>query len=509
MNQYLEIAEQLLRRYKRPMGPKEMSEIAHDERLLPDNFHGKTPHKTFHARLSTDILDYKEASRFVRTGKGKFYLRELLDENANSQLRVFEAPRRRPPPPQEDVLVFPSRLLSLQGVDKNWRLYADQVFEASNRSYLPRMVAETTFEKKQILTYVLVEKGGKLLCFRRGQYNRAAEFLRGSDCVGFGGHVTAADRVLMDYTTPGVMQNAARELQEELSLPHADLKRLTQLEGLEIIGVLNDDSSAVGRRHFAFILKYTPTNDKYWDNPKGGEASVTRVHWIDLNKAPVGNLHEFEYWSQLCLRTYYSEFIKLQPSYRIVRRGPLKRPKLICVVGKIGGGKTLVAKNLARALKWDIANSGRILAKLLDLKPIPETPRDAFQARALDFIRSPDGPQRLARAIADEARAAPGGGLIVDGLRNMETLEELKKELPGQQVAVVFVHTPPDLAMEQYREREDPTCSPDRFFELYSADVESQIDRFLSHADAVIYNWTGAQKLLKTVRQMLAELFQR
>lgn len=507
MNLYLEIAEQLIRRYKRPMGPKEMSDIAHEERLLPDNFHGKTPHKTFHARLSTDIVQHREASRFIRTDPGKFFLRELLAEKNDLNIRVFEAPRRRPPTPQEDVLVFPSRKVSLQGIDKNWSPYAEFVFDKSTYSYLPRMLAENTFEKKQVLTYVLVERQGKLLCFRRGQYNRAAEFLRGSDCVGFGGHVTAADRVLMDFETPGVMQNAARELREELSLPQADLKRLAQLEGLEVVGVLNDDSSPVGRRHFAFVLRYTPSEDPYWINPKGGEASVTRVRWIDLNGAPVGNLHEFEYWSQLCLRAYYADFIKLQPNYRAVHPGSLKNPRIICVVGKIGGGKTRVAKSLARVLGWEVANSGRILAHLLGLKPVPETPRDVFQSKALEFIRSPIGPYQLAKAIAEEALSAPGGRLIIDGLRNLGTFDELKRALPGRQVALIFVHTPPDLAMEQYRRREDPTCTPDRFFELYSADVESEIDRFLARADAVIYNWTGMQKLLKTVRQMITELF--
>jgi hypothetical protein len=71
---------------------------------------------------------------------------------------------------------------------------------------------------KQFVTYVLVQCGQRLLFFRRSYLSRAAEFLRGSKCIGFGGHVSAADA---DILSLGVRWNpVAREDQPVKSDGH-------------------------------------------------------------------------------------------------------------------------------------------------------------------------------------------------------------------------------------------------------------------------------------------------
>ncbi|WP_258595116.1 hypothetical protein [Mesorhizobium sp. AR07] len=62
--------------------------------------------------------------------------------------------------------------------------------------YIARVLAETDDASKQVITYTIIQHQSKILSFRRGLYNRAANFLRGAHCVGFGGHVNEADRDL-------------------------------------------------------------------------------------------------------------------------------------------------------------------------------------------------------------------------------------------------------------------------------------------------------------------------
>ncbi len=61
----------------RPMKPREILQLAYVHGLVPRHLHGKTQHKTLTARLSTDILRYKERSKFFDHGQADFSLRNL------------------------------------------------------------------------------------------------------------------------------------------------------------------------------------------------------------------------------------------------------------------------------------------------------------------------------------------------------------------------------------------------------------------------------------------------
>jgi predicted NUDIX family phosphoesterase len=128
-------------------------------------------------------------------------------------------------------------------------------------------------DAKQFVTYVLVQCGQRLLFFKRSYLSRAAEFLRGSKCIGFGGHVSAADLDILSRGDYGLAACARRELAEELHLPDTpNSKRvpastatidyrnkatvnLFESASLERLGILNDDSSEVGRRHVAVVYR--------------------------------------------------------------------------------------------------------------------------------------------------------------------------------------------------------------------------------------------------------------
>lgn len=233
LSEFLTVAQRILERERRPLTPQELINIAYDQGLLSDRLSGKTPHQTMKSKLSVHVRRMGDRSVFVRTAPGRFYLRSLLDNH----LRIYDAPPLTPPASNERVLVIPSNWLDSvdrsQGISPARSRLVEPIFNGTATHYLDRMEAENDHSSKQILTYVMVTRGEQVLSYRRGTYNRVEDFLRGSYCIGFGGHVAASDRDLFDESRMGIYRCAARELAEELSLPLPDLRRLERMEAFD------------------------------------------------------------------------------------------------------------------------------------------------------------------------------------------------------------------------------------------------------------------------------------
>jgi hypothetical protein len=201
---YLDVAERVLARHGRPLRARDLINLGIEDGLV-ESWDSNTPQKSMQARLSIDILEKGDESRFIRTERGRFYLRYLLGtplsknhdllssaEESPSYARPFTTRRRAYPSPMERVLTIPQkhyrRYLDFQGFRSPKLELLGKLINPSFISYIPRIRAETLDDRKQVLTYVLVRHKGKVLSFRRGSYNNIAAFLRGSRCIGFGGH---------------------------------------------------------------------------------------------------------------------------------------------------------------------------------------------------------------------------------------------------------------------------------------------------------------------------------
>lgn len=484
------------------MSARRLIDLAKREGLLSDKFSGKTPHQTMKSKLSVDIRRKGEQSRFTRVRPGQFFLRELVAEGAE-----YRPAPLRPAPPREQVLVVPNDRLDelgrFQGVTKAWkRRYAALL--RSDLTVLERMSAEQDARWKQIITYIIVSRGQSILAFRRGIFNRVEDNLRGAECIGFGGHVMATDANLFSSSDYGIGESAVRELREELSLPERDVNRL-HAGGLSIVGLLNEDSSPAGRRHMALVMNYEVSDDPAWETPQRGEKSITQLRWIDTERAAF-RIHDFEYWSQLCLRAYYPRAVRAQASFSIRRRRPFQPPHLMCVLGPIGSGKTEATARLKHVYGYVEINSGRVLADVLGLAPIPATPRAQFHDEAWKFITSKAGPRRLALALHEAAEATGTDRILIDGIRQRSTLEELRRLSVGRRIAHLYVHTPPDLAYDLYRRRENAGISVDEFFALRESPVESEANTFIEVADAVLYNWIGVSGYAQALDELMSDV---
>jgi predicted NUDIX family phosphoesterase len=544
---YLRVAEIVLASALWPLKAREIVERAIERGLFGDHVLSRTPEKSMQARLSTDILNGANRSRFVRTQRGRFALRSTLigtpqssdETEANGTPRISEyvAERRVLRFPKEEVLCTSedafSEVLTFQGIDTDAAPILHRLLNERNVLYVSRAEAEARDDAKQFVTYVLVQCGQRLLFFRRSYLSRAAEFLRGSKCVGFGGHVSAADADILSLGDRGLAACARRELIEELRLPDgAEAEQISRRAEarptsshlprtpnrstirlfydvpLERLGVLNDDSSENGRRHAAVIYRAWLPEWNFARRLQKGESSIKGLGWIDLSKDKV-DISDFEYWSQLCLRKFYPSTVIARSGFRILSDVISTRSSgAVIVAGRIGSGKTETAGYLSHTLGWPLLKSGLLLQELMEAPPITEIGRREFQARAFDFIRSEGGPERLAALIVSRVNELRVGRCIIDGIRHLATYEHLALHL-GVSVDLLFVQTPPDVAYDMYRAREAPgtlSFSYREFLEIYDAPVESEIPSLGRKAQLYVYNSFGMDAFRRTLDEVAARL---
>ncbi len=504
-SEFLIIAEKLMEIELRPMRPKEIVDLAYKKKLFSDNIAGKTPHQTMKAKLSVHVRREGANSKFIRTSPGHFYLRRLLENSSN----IFYAKPITPPPPNEHVLTFPvtwiDKMGRFQGIRTSWKNIFSKLMKSKLLKYMDRRDAELDDTKKQIITYVMITKGEKVLAFRRGNYNRAEEFLRGAHCIGFGGHVVTSDFNLFHKNDYGIHYSAARELVEELKLPEIDKQRIFNDKELKIVGLLNDDSSKNGQRHFAILFSYEVSDDQAWNTPIRNEKSITQLRWIDPNLSPQ-SLWDFEYWSQLCLLKFYQKGKITEPTYVIRRKRPFTLPNIIIVLGPLGSGKSETTHILKTEFAYQEINSGKVLANQLSLPPVSENTRESFQNVAFSFINSKNGTIKLADAIYKEISESSSDRILIEGIRQRKTLEILKELLKGKNIGVIFVHTPAHIAFDFYMQRSGKRKEIYDFLRVRSHPVEQEADGMISVADIVLYNWKGRNHYRLLINNLMREL---
>lgn len=500
-SEFLIVAEKILQKENRPMSAKEIVSIAIHQKIFSDKRSGKTPHQTMKSKLSVDIRKKGDESIFVRTKPGIFFLKRLLLETDTP----YEPSPLTKLKTSEDILVFNSSWLNdkrrFQGIKKNWKRIKTQLMNGNTCLYMDRIKAETIETHKQILTYVLVTRNGDLLAYKRGNYNRVEDFLRGADCIGFGGHVSSIDRDLFSNDDMGIEKCVIRELSEELNIPNIDKQRLRDGIGLSCIGILNDDSSIVGQRHMAFLFNYEVSTHPSWNEPQRGEKSITDLRWLSTDLKT--HIWDFEYWSQLCLRVFYRDLIKTKSYYRLIRVKPLRAPNVICVIGAVGSGKSEATKILCNEYNYNEINTGKLVANILNIPQIPITTREEFQSKAWDFITSSDGPKTLANAIKNELERADSDRILIDGIRQIETLNIIRKSLKYISIGIIYVHTSPDLAYKFYAERERNNCTIFDYLNVRNSLVEKEVEELIGVADAILYNWAGIFQYRQTIRSLM------
>ncbi len=190
------------------------------------------------------------------------------------------------------VLVFQADLLDRIGRFQGYRLDADRylktVLDPANNRFMERDKAEQDARFKQLIPYVVLRFRDSVFSYVRGK--KASESrLRAMRSIGLGGHIEPDDRTLFHSDEALYGEAARREVEEEVDLrsPYRE----------HIVGLLNDDSTEVGRVHFGIV--------HVWDlaEPlaRKREGQITQSGFVSLSDLSADNA-PLETWSRLTLR---------------------------------------------------------------------------------------------------------------------------------------------------------------------------------------------------------------
>jgi len=134
---------------------------------------------------------------------------------------------------------------------------------------------------------VVVTDGKSILHYVRGK-KAGEQRLVAKGSIGIGGHINDEDHSLFADGLQAFQDAVRREVCEELSVQGAFDARP--------VGLINDDSTEVGKVHFGIVhvLFRTP------EQVKKNEQVITRVEFVPIEQLKARR-EQMETWSQLCL----------------------------------------------------------------------------------------------------------------------------------------------------------------------------------------------------------------
>ena len=191
----------------------------------------------------------------------------------------------------ENVLVFPRSLFEQLGVFQGFSADVDRylpaILDKKNNSFQPRARAESDPNFKQIIPYVVVTDGKSILHYVRGK-KAGEQRLVAKGSIGIGGHINNNDPTLFTDDSQAFQEAVKREACEELTIQGTfDAKP---------VGLINDDSTEVGRVHFGVVHVLFRTPEKV----KKNEQVITQVEFVAIEELKKRR-EQMETWSQLCL----------------------------------------------------------------------------------------------------------------------------------------------------------------------------------------------------------------
>ena len=194
-------------------------------------------------------------------------------------------------PPQENILVIRRSLFdelgSFHGLNFEPEKYLKAILSRGSNFFIPRPDAESNPVYKQIIPYALIVFQNTVLHYVRGK-KAGEERLIAKGSIGIGGHMNETDESLFAMDQEAYRAGVEREVNEEIKID-------TPFED-QIVALLNDDSTEVGRVHLGIVHIFKLQQPKVQKR----EAMITGLTF--LTKEELTKRREsLESWSQICV----------------------------------------------------------------------------------------------------------------------------------------------------------------------------------------------------------------
>lgn len=193
--------------------------------------------------------------------------------------------------PEENILVVRRSLFdelgSFHGLNFEPRKYLPVLLSRGNNFFLARAQAEADPAYKQIIPYVLLACGDKVLYYVRGK-KAGEQRLVAKGSIGIGGHMNEADESLFALDESAYRAGVEREVKEEVRIGTTFQDR--------IVALLNDDTTEVGRVHLGIVHVFQLAEAIV----EKREAMITNLAFLPKDQL-VARRESLESWSQICL----------------------------------------------------------------------------------------------------------------------------------------------------------------------------------------------------------------
>ena len=192
----------------------------------------------------------------------------------------------------ERVLVIRRSLFdslgSFHGLNADIGRYLPVFLEPENHFFVPRAEAEEDPSLKQLIPYVVVTHGGRLLHYRRGSGSGEARLLK-KGSVGIGGHINDGDGRGDAFDAAAYQRALFRELMEELNISGSFVERP--------LALLNDDTNPVGAVHLGIVHQCQLSSPEVTAN----EEAIAELGFLTLDELAARH-DQLETWSQLVVK---------------------------------------------------------------------------------------------------------------------------------------------------------------------------------------------------------------
>jgi predicted NUDIX family phosphoesterase len=183
-------------------------------------------------------------------------------------------------PATEQVMVVERETLARFLVERGIvREHTDEMFDliVELHFFIDRPTAEVSPQYKQIIPYVVIRHGEKYFLLQRTQKQTESR-LHHKLSLGIGGHINP--------DTPDLLDGLQKELEEEVDVA-GDYD-------LSFVGILNDDTTDVGRVHLGAVYLL----DAHNGDVKVRETEKMTGRWADVDELRA-LYPDMESWSQI------------------------------------------------------------------------------------------------------------------------------------------------------------------------------------------------------------------
>ncbi|MBM7407076.1 MULTISPECIES: HTH domain-containing protein [Sphingomonas] len=297
MDSYLALAEQVLTAQKRALSALEILRIAYREGIAPEHIHGRTQHKTLQARLSEDILRYRDGSKFYRPAPGKFFLHALRDDPVVpvSDRTPIVARRRKRDLPRHHALAFRKRLIKKEAKSGQVAMESFAKLIEHGCYHYAANSKQRASEDVLVWSFVVVVKAGHVLSYRAGPYREQRDSFMSKRVIGFYSPVIEADMTLFDQADHGVVWSGMKALASDLDL-YDNLAWQALNANSKLQAVVYPENDGEADNLLAVVGFYCPE----WLEPTSTRLAINDLQWIDL-RTPINHLDDFDPWSQTLL----------------------------------------------------------------------------------------------------------------------------------------------------------------------------------------------------------------